>query len=298
MARKKKQEEHDHHINHDRWLISYADFVTLLFAFFVVMYALSSVNEGKYRVLSDALISAFHTTPQSLKPTQIGEPAKAPKPLVQPNETLSPQLPAIILQRLNKEPSQSAPIEGTRDRQNLSHIQNKLQNALASLVKRDLISVKGTGRGLEVEINASILFDSGETLIQPKAVQPLREIAAAIKDFPNAIIVEGFTDNVPIRTSVFPSNWELSAGRAASVVHLFTEEGVDPFRQAAIGYGEYRPVATNDNEEGRRRNRRVVVVILSEAAERLYNLDNIVEVMPEDNHVTDIDLGLSANPDE
>lgn len=287
MARKKKPEEHE---NHERWLVSYADFITLLFAFFVVMYALSSVNEGKYRVLSDSLIAAFRHAPQSLKPIQIGEPIKAPEK-VMPNSR--PELKAIPHsqpEQAREEKLQEQGKGGDRDRQNLNKIQKQLEQALGKMIERELIAVKRTGRGLEVEINSSILFDSGTALIQPRAVPVLTEVAAALKNFPNAVHVEGFTDNVPIETPVYPSNWELSAGRAASVVHVFSDEGVDPFRMAAIGFGEYRPVALNNTAEGRRRNRRVVVVILSEAAEKLYDLDKVVELKPKDKRRQNIDL--------
>jgi len=293
MARKKKPEEHE---NHERWLVSYADFITLLFAFFVVMYALSSVNEGKYRVLSDSLIAAFRNAPQSLRPIQIGEPVKAPAK-VMPNSR--PQLKEIPYSSPENDRQDKANTEdqqgkvgkgGQRDKQNLNKIQKQLEKALGKMIERDLIAVKCTGRGLEVEINTSILFDSGSALIQPKAVSILTEVAAALKDFPNAVRVEGFTDNMPIETKVYPSNWELSAGRAASVVHVFSDEGVDPFRMAAIGYGQYRPVAANKTAEGRSRNRRVVVVILSEAAEKLYDLNKVVELKPKDKRLQNIDL--------
>ena len=288
MARKKKHEEHE---NHERWLVSYADFITLLFAFFVVMYALSSVNEGKYRVLSDSLIAAFRNAPQSLKPIQIGEPVKAP-PKVMPDSKpeLKPIPPDTQPEEAREQKQEQEGKGGNRDRQNLNKIQKQLEKSLGSLIERDLISVKRTGKGLEVEINSEILFDSGSALIQPKAVAVLTEVAAAVKDFPNAIRVEGFTDNVPIETSIFPSNWELSAGRAASVVHIFSDEGVDPFRLAAIGYGEFRPIALNTTAEGRRRNRRVVIVILSEAAEKLYDLDQVVELTPQEKRLQNIDL--------
>jgi outer membrane protein OmpA-like peptidoglycan-associated protein len=179
---------------------------------------------------------------------------------------------------------------GQRDRENLNKLQKQLEKALGRMIEQDLIAVKRTGRGLEVEINTSILFDSGKALIQARAVNVLTEIAAAIKDFPNAVQVEGFTDNIPIETAIYPSNWELSAGRAASVVHLFSDEGVDPFRMSAIGFGEFRPVASNKTSEGRERNRRVVVVIMSEAASKLYDKEQVIEITPESKRVQNIDL--------
>ncbi len=287
MARKKKQEEH---VNHERWLVSYADFITLLFAFFVVMYALSSVNEGKYRVLSDSLESAFQTSPKSMAPIQIGETPKT-ETQIKPNLLENtPNSPNIKPEKLEVDISDIKLSNTERDRKNLNKIQRKLERSFGNMIEDKQVSVKRTGRGLEVEINSSILFDSGSALIQPQAVTVLTDVADTIKNFPNAVRVEGFTDNVPIETASFPSNWELSAGRAASVVHIFSDEGVDPFRLAAIGYGEYRPVASNSTPEGRLRNRRVLLVILSEAAEKLYNLDKVIELAPEVVREQNIDL--------
>ena len=129
------------------------------------------------------------------------------------------------------------------------------------MLARGLVDVRTTEFGVEVEIKTSLLFPSGSARLVDGALPVLRDLSAILKTFPNAVQVEGFTDNVPINTEVFPSNWELSAGRAASVVHVFTRNGVRPERLVAIGYGEHRPVAENATPEGRSRNRRVVVVI-------------------------------------
>jgi chemotaxis protein MotB len=287
MARKKKHEEHE---NHERWLVSYADFITLLFAFFVVMYALSSVNEGKYRVLSDALISAFRAPPKSIEPIQIGDPVKAPKDLIEdllpPTNAMKPIRPPIR-QKVTVD------AEGPKDKseQNkLNKIADKLEIALSKMIERDLIKVHKNDNWIEVEINTSILFGSGSALLQPQAIPVLTEIARIVRDFPNALRVEGYTDNIPIETPVYPSNWELSAGRAASVVHLFSDERVDPFRMSAIGYGEYRPAAANTTPEGRNANRRVVVVILSEAADKLFDRGTVTTIKGGEQPVKDVDL--------
>jgi len=286
MARKKKPEEHE---NHERWLVSYADFITLLFAFFVVMYALSSVNEGKYRVLSDSLIAAFQEAPQSLRPVQIGDPIKAP-PNIFSDTRQTLKIPQINPDEAQDKSLQQESKAGKRDRQNLNKMQKQLEKSLGTMIERDLITVKRTGKGLEVEINSSILFDSGKALIQARAVSVLTEIATSIKSFPNAVQVEGYTDNIPIETFAYPSNWELSAGRASSVVHLFSDEGVDPFRLSAVGFGEFRPVAANTSAEGRERNRRVVVVIMSEAASKLYDKEQVIEITADSKRLQNIDL--------
>lgn len=290
MARKKKHEEHE---NHERWLVSYADFITLLFAFFVVMYALSSVNEGKYRVLSDAMISAFNAPPKSIEPIQIGDPIKAPQELFKdlrpPVNSFDPIRPPGR-QQANTVPE---PPVNPAEQNKLNKIADQLELALGKMIERDLIKVHKNDNYIEVEINTSILFNSGSALLQPQAIPVLTEIARIIKNFPNAIRVEGYTDNIPIDTAMYPSNWELSAGRAASVVHLFSDERVDPFRMSAIGFGEYRPVAANTTPQGRNANRRVVVVILSETAEKLFDRGAVTTLKGDKQPVKDVDLDAS-----
>lgn len=285
MARKKKHEEHE---NHERWLVSYADFITLLFAFFVVMYSISSVNEGKYRVLSDSLTAAFRVAPHSMTPIQIGEQkptqsqGDAPVPgsptlIALPVPTISaPTLPepAPLDKRERRDETDAADQadkDTTADKDArqapevpvMDAIADQIVEAMDGLIRDDLISVRRDTRWLEVEIKSSILFPSGSAQLAQAAYPMLAELARILAAFPNPIHVEGFTDNVPINTVQFPSNWELSAARAASVVHLFTGYGVAPERMAAIGYGEYKPSADNATPEGRAQNRRVVLVIMA-----------------------------------
>ena len=287
MARKPKHEEHE---NHERWLISYADFITLLFAFFVVMYSVSSINEGKYRVLSDSLVAAFRSSARSLDPIQVGELAKSEKrpgpirgimdqggePLSFAQRNISPFKQGTVSNATGAgdKISNGAKAGGAEGRgaQAIRQMADKLEKAMSELIRKDLIAVRRNDLWVEVEIKTSILFPSGSATFQPEALPVLHQIAKILKDFPNPIRVEGFTDSVPINTIAFPSNWELSAGRAASVVHLFTNEGVEPRRMASIGYGQYRPIAENSTPEGRNKNRRVVIVILeSESAERVFS---------------------------
>jgi chemotaxis protein MotB len=280
MARKQKHEEHE---NHERWLISYADFITLLFAFFVVMYSVSSVNEGKYRVLSDSLVAAFRSSARSVEPIQVGELSKSSK---QPGiikglidqggnmhqfdqKTISP----FKSEKMNTgSKGESAPPDSgdnaakRRARETIDKMANAIEKSMSKLIQQDLVAVRRNDLWVEVEIKTSILFPSGSAMLQPEALPILSEIADILKDFPNPIHVEGFTDSVPINTVAFPSNWELSAGRAASVVHLFTKDGVEPRRMAAIGLGEYRPIADNSTAEGRNKNRRVVLLIMESAS--------------------------------
>jgi len=289
MARKKKPEEHE---NHERWLVSYADFITLLFAFFVVMYSVSSVNEGKYRVLSDSIVAAFRDPSRSLKPVQIGQLMRSP---VQSDKIFNPKKPVIQLFKVpfpdkpvqehaeDKQKSGAKPEESQQ--QSLDEASQKLADsieaAMSDLVDEGLIKVRRDKRWIEVEIKSSILFTSGSAHLSPASKPVLRELAEKLRPLHNIIHVEGFTDNVPISNFEFVSNWELSAARAANVVHLFTRLGVDPQQLAAIGYGEFRPIASNATPEGRARNRRVVLVIMSgtdaRVSERLNHLQTTRE---------------------
>lgn len=266
MARKKKHEEHE---NHERWLVSYADFITLLFAFFVVMYAVSSVNEGKYRVLSESLVAAFRSPTKSISPVQIGQPAKSAyrdqidfRKIPVPNIIQLPNMP--MPRPEGNEHQKTKPGRGGNDapgQKALTQISKEVVEAMDDLIKKKLITVRRNKDSLSVEINSSILFPSGSATLSASAQPTLIKLANILARFPNPIHVEGFTDDIPISNVIFRSNWELSAGRAASVVHLFTEHQVEPQRMVAIGYGEYRPIADNKTADGRRKNRRVVLVV-------------------------------------
>lgn len=287
MARKKKHEEHE---NHERWLVSYADFITLLFAFFVVMYAVSSVNEGKYRVLSDSLVSAFRSAPKSMEPIQIGNPAKSPhetdlEPRTNPNILKRPDM--LINKPVRDQQEKSGGVQtkwpqqaendmpNTGEKQalhSLNSIANQIERAMAGLIQQNLVKVRRDEFWLEVEINTNILFPSGDARLQLDAKPILNELAKILRNFENKIKVEGFTDSVPISNMIYPSNWELSAARSASVVNLLMKQGVRPTRMAAIGYGEFHPVANNETAEGRNKNRRVILAILENGtSERVYD---------------------------
>ena len=256
MARKKREE---HHENHDRWLVSYADFITLLFAFFVVMYSISSINEGKYRVLSDTLVAAFKTPPKSPTPIAIGKTASATSSFQKNSSPTYVHLP---------------PTPGSVAENGLKDIAKRVESALAPLIKNNLVNVTRDKLWIKVEMDTSLLFRTGSAELQSRAIPTLESLAVELKTLPNHIDIEGHTDNVPIRNLVFPSNWELSAARAASVVHLFMDNGVDPSKLSAIGFGEHRPLADNTSLQGRRKNRRVVIVILADKnARRLSQIE-------------------------
>ncbi len=274
MPRKRRHEEHE---NHERWLVSYADFITLLFAFFVVMYSTSSVNEGKYRVLSDSLTGAFSSRDRSFEPIQLGQlsgPAASgePSPVVSPVPVGAEQGDGAadaqgVMMELGEDEALDPQSVDAPEADSAS-VARKLSQSVLPEIDEELVELRLEHDRVEIELKTSILFASGSARLVPEAIPILEQVAEVLKSFPNSVQVEGFTDNVPIQTLAFPSNWELSASRAASVVHLFMKYGVRPERMTAIGYGEYRPVADNKTPAGRKKNRRVVIVIPSEDGPR------------------------------
>jgi chemotaxis protein MotB len=259
MVRRKREDEHE---NHERWLVSYADFITLLFAFFVVMYALSSVNEGKYRVLSDSMVSAFRNAPVN---------SSGQAPLITPSPPMT-QKPTIMI---NKEKAKEAAKEAVRQKQRekMRNVAKDILDVMAPLIATGKVRVLETSRGVTIEINDSILFSPGQALLQPTLVKAMSTIAVvlAASDFP--ITIEGHTDNIPISTTQFPSNWELSAVRATTVLRLFNDAGVVAERLTAIGYADTRPVEPNILADGRARNRRVSILIDSAIPEKATEVD-------------------------
>ncbi|MDF1589424.1 MAG: flagellar motor protein MotD [Gammaproteobacteria bacterium] len=258
MARRKKHEEH---VNHERWLVSYADFITLLFAFFVVMYSISSVNEGKYRVLSDTLEAVFSDTPRSMEPIQAGDIRRGHGEQSPDPGTLKADQPPNALELPVIETYTPPPVSEDVI-QTIDDISKQFNSALADMIENEDVSIKQGEDWLELEIKSNVLFESGESRLENTAVPVVGKIATILNTSANPIQVEGFTDNNPINTPKFPSNWELSAARAASVVHLLNRYGVEPSRMSAIGYGEFKPIADNATEQGRQKNRRVVLVVL------------------------------------
>lgn len=225
--------------NTDRWLVSYADFMTLLLAFFVVMYSISSVNLGKYRVLSDSMEVAFTEFPSA--------PIK-----------LSSQL-GISVQRAPI----SIGIEGQVGLKTMQETVVVIEDQLKEWVNKGQITVRGNEKWLEVEINSNILFSSGRAQLSNEAASILSGLTEVFKQTNNPVYVSGYTDNIPINTLQYPSNWELSAARSARVVRLMADTGLNPGRLGAIGFAEYRPVADNDNALNRQKNRRVIIRMLA-----------------------------------
>ena len=260
---------HEEHINHEAWAIPYGDLITLLLAFFVVMYSISSVNEGKYRTVANSIQSAFNGSPKIIDPIQVGkEPSMSLKPSVlttpqkPTSEPIAPPLPAPAPETPKAEPAPETPAPQAEAEDKLAGLADRVEQAMAPLIDKQLMVVRRHRMNLEVEIRADVLFPSGVANLTPQALQPLRDLASILGGFANPLRVEGHTDNVPIATAEFPSNWELSAARAASVARLLIDSGIDPHRLAISGRGEFQPEASNATEDGRNHNRRVKLIVL------------------------------------
>ena len=231
---KKKHEEHE---NHERWLVSYADFITLLFAFFVVMYSVSSVNEGKFKVLSESLVSSFNN-----KKT-VGELSIVSLP-INKNTPIQVQ---------EKPPADNA-------RAFLS-----VANAITAANVPQGVQITTTERGLNIRIKDDALFQSGSARLNPQIEEFIDLIASLVKELPNGIAVEGHTDNQPIRSSLYPSNWDLSTARANTLVrYLINQHHLADYRLSSTGYAGSRPVELNDTPEGQASNRRVEIIVLKD----------------------------------
>lgn len=266
-----RRHRHEEHVNHEAWAIPYGDLITLLLAFFVVMYAISTLNEGKYRVMSEALNAAFDGVPRSIAPIQVGEPTEAssigpPTPF----ETDRGARELVNLTDRLRADAVITPIElmqledaAAKADLQLDAIQRLVERALGPLVMADQVTVSREGLWVEVNIRSDVLFASGSATLSAPARDAIEQLASALRELPNELRVEGHTDADPIASALFPSNWELSGARAASVIRLLEDRGVDPRRMAAVGFGEKRPVADNATPEGRAANRRVVLVILA-----------------------------------
>ena len=268
-----RRRHHEEHANHEAWAIPYGDLVTLLLAFFVVMYAISSINEGKYRVLADSLSEAFGGPPRTISPMQLGSvqplgsaPDTAPPlaPTAGARGAIAPKPLRDWTERPHAARSAADTTLQAREQAQLGEVATRIERALAPLIDQKLVRVRRTTLWLEVEISSDVLFESARAVPAPQATATLRELGDALRAFPNPLRVEGHTDDRPIASLEFPSNWELSAARAAAVVRIFMLRGIAPDRLAVVGYGPFRPARDNFDAEGRSANRRVTVVVLAQ----------------------------------
>jgi len=243
MARKKKLEEG--HINAERWLVSYADFMTLLFILFIILFSFSQIDAKKYQEVAASLAREFSG---NSKISGGGNPVMT--------------MPGV------------GPDDGKGYGDNGLTAEEKEQKALARLAEdiEEYAEQKGVSayitqryneRGLSISITGTVLYEDASATLTPPAKEFIKVIADHLKTLPNHIRVEGHTDNRPISTPEFPSNWELSAARSVNLVRYFIEElSFDPARLSVAGYSEYRPVASNNTVEGQNQNRRVEIIIL------------------------------------
>lgn len=237
---------------------------TLLLAFFVVMYAISSLNEGKYRVMSESISAAFKGEPMRNTPITISSDAGLPT-----NDPINFQNP----------PSSGSGSPSRTEREgsqpSLGEIADNVASAMSELVIKDEVVVRKHEDWVEVEIKNDVLFPSGSATLTTQANEIVRRLGRVLNGIDNPIYVEGHTDNVPISQETFPSNWELSAARASAVIRLLASGGVSPRQMTALGFGEYRPTQGNDTPEGRAANRRVLLAILKRdrAGQSLYSTD-------------------------
>lgn len=253
MARRKPLEPSE---NHDRWLISYADFITLLFAFFVVMYSTSSLTSGDFRVLSEAILRAFGLPGASFSDTPSGLHDMQATPRNVPGEAArAARVPlraaANDLAFPRAQPEQIGP--------DPEDVRDVLRSSLGDLIAPGRISATSDGSFVELSIPANLLYPSGSRALLNDAGPMLARLAEVFAALPNEVVVEGHTDDLPIRNGLFDSNWDLSTARAVAVVRRLEAGGIAPSRLSAVGYGSHRPVADNTTEDGRAENRRVVL---------------------------------------
>ncbi len=258
MSRKKK---HPEHVNHERWLISYADFITLLFAFFVVLYSSSQVDHRKVGKLALAIQVAFQELgvfPASGTAVPLQAEGTVPPNTVQMLENI--QHTASIGRIVSPA---AGTLGGTEENGAVAALQKELEKALAPEIFRKDVALRREPDGLVISLREVGFFPSGSAELRPGAIPALRRVTDVLLERPYEVRIEGHTDNVRIHTAQFASNWELSAARAIEVVRLMISDmGFAPQRLSVGGYGEFHPVAPNTTEEQRALNRRVDVVIL------------------------------------
>ena len=263
MSRKKKAAEHP---NHERWLVSYADFITLLFAFFVVLFSSSQVDKRKVGKIAAAIQEAFQ---------QMGifETANSGVPMVTADPLPTENIELIENGKgMSGRGQKASPFEkmlGSLNAQkDLDALQKQLTSALGPEIARHEVVLKASREGLVISLQEIGFFDSGSAELRPSSEATVQRIAQVLGAQPNNLRIEGHTDDVPIHNAQFTSNWELSTARATEMTRLFiTHYNFPAMRLSAAGYAEYHPVANNGTVEGRAQNRRVDIVVLASAPE-------------------------------
>lgn len=261
MSRRKK---HPKHVNHERWLVSYADFITLLFAFFVVLYASSQVDKRKVGKLAMAIQVAFQEMGVfQASTTQVPMNTNDPMPFstVQAVENMKR---AASVGRLVSQPDGTLG-SGSRENGDLDQLQSELASTLAPEIKRNEIAMRREPDGLVISLREVGFFESGAAQMKSASRPAFDRIANMLRQRDCRLRIEGHTDNIPIHNAQFSSNWELSTSRATEIVRLMImRDGYGPNRLSAAGYAEFHPVAVNTTAEGRGMNRRVDIVVLAQ----------------------------------
>lgn len=256
---KKKVPEH---VNHERWLVSYADFITLLFAFFVVLYASAQVDKRKAGRMAMAIQVAFQELgvfQASSKEVPVKEDEALPFQKVQVVENISRD---VDLKRFVN--PMKGDLAASAEAQSLEDAKQALQTVLNPEIQRHEVTMSLRREGLIISLKEMGFFESGSATIRPASMDAIARLVEVLKQRPENLRVEGHTDNVPIHTARFASNWELSTARATELIQLLiTKYGLPPSHLSAAGYAEFHPVARNDTAEGRAQNRRMDVVILA-----------------------------------
>jgi len=244
-------------VSHERWLVSYADFITLMFAFFVVMFASARIDKEKAAQLAEAVQSAF---------SQLGaNPPDRARPGT-PGAAVTPAIPRKASEALARTPPQMGLTEVNHKPEDFTAIQRELEKLLSPEIRRHEIALRIEPDGLIISLREVGFFDSGSAQIKPHAIDALHRIAGFLQSRACSLRIEGHTDNVPIHTPSFASNWELSTARATAIVKLLIEDdGFSPDRLSAAGYGEFHPIAENSSVAGQQMNRRVDIVVVPEA---------------------------------
>jgi chemotaxis protein MotB len=258
MSRRKK---HPEHVNHERWLVSYADFITLLFAFFVVLYSSAQVDKRKVGRLALAIQVAFQQmgvfdTSNTQIPLSDSEAVPFSKVQVVENSERTTDMERFV------QPMKGMLVPSSNEP--LKDIQAELEKALAPEIQRRVVEVKARREGLVISLREIGFYESGSATLRASSRDALNRLAAILEKRTESLRIEGHTDNIPIHNARFASNWELSTSRASELIRVFVERyHMDPARLSAAGYAEFPPVAANDLAEGRARNRRVDIVVLN-----------------------------------
>jgi chemotaxis protein MotB len=267
VARKKEPEKH---ANHERWLVSYGDFLTLLFAVFVALYAMGQTDKKKAEEVTQALRESFGYSTQA----SAGQKGVLHSQDIKPIPAIKPEMAIVPI--INKMPPAGPRLGGVdkgrgklkAEEKEFKEIQSAIEAYLVKHGAQNKVSIGITRRGLVVSLKEAGFFDSGSAVIKPAGYQLLNTIIEAMTQYSNPLRVEGHTDNIPISTPLFPSNWELSVSRATTVLrYLQKNYEVEPGKLSATGYGEFRPAVDNSSPENRAKNRRVDIVLLSGDAE-------------------------------